>query len=301
MAPPSFDDLETARLEFIQFRGALSDIHSMYDGRWLPNSQANSERASFVSPEDASAALCQGAVLIQVAADQLMAFTKTLTNPVQAIAPWACIRTMLETSALSSWLLDPQLDIRTRVQRSLAWQFEGLEQQLKYVRTSGLHDKATVTLIERHIDELENTALQLGYQRQVDKNRRRVRVGQRMPSSTEIVKQVYGNESSYRLTSAFVHGHFWAMQQLSFRADSAVSRTPVLDEQQGIVHVVNDVSPSNLILLIEIAGMIFARPIWNHCCLYGWDLIRMRKILDGWADTRSVSPHSRFWKADRAC
>jgi hypothetical protein len=260
-----------------------------------PHSQAASERAACRSPDEASAALCQGAILIHVAADQLMALTKVLTNPVQTIAPWACVRTMLESCALATWLLDPGIDIRTRVQRSFAWQFEGLEQQLKYVRTSGLYDEQTASRVEKAMDELEGIALKLGYQRVVDKIPRRTGVGQRMPSSTEVVRLVYGNESTYRLCSAFVNGHMWAMQGLSFREDPGASTTPELDEQQGVVHTVNDALPSNLILLMQTAGMIFARPVWFHAHLYGWNRIRLRQILDGWADTRSVALTSRFW------
>jgi hypothetical protein len=202
---------------------------------------------------------------------------------------------MLESCALSSWLLDPKIDVRTRVQRSFAWQYEGLEQQLKYVRADGLYDDKAANRIERAIDQLEDICIKLGYPPVQDRNRRRIGIGQRMPSATEVVRIVYESESAYRLTSSFVHGHEWAMGRMSFRLAPERSTSPERDLSDGVVRMVNDALPSNLILLIQMAGIIFAKPAWHHCCLFGWDRIMMRRILDHWADTRSVKPDARFW------
>jgi hypothetical protein len=290
----SFDDVERARLALDELRVTLSGLHIYYDGRWLSESQAEFERTTFPSAEQATTAHCQGSNLIHVAADQLLALTKTLTNPVQTIAPWTCLRTMLESCALAAWLLDPSIDIETRVRRSFAWEFEGLEQELKYVRASGLFDEQIANGLEKVIDDLEETALKLGYQRIVNAQGRRIGIGQRMPPSTEVVKIVYGNDSPYRVTSAFIHGHFWAMRDVSFRAEPRASRTPQLDEQEGVVRLINDAHPVNLIMVLELAGMIFARPIWFHSWLYGWPLALVRQILDKWADTQGTA-RSRFW------
>jgi hypothetical protein len=293
MEHASFDDVEQARLALDELRITLSGLHIYYDGRRLPESQAELERTTFASAEEVTKAHCQGSHLIHVAADQLLALTKTLTNPVQTIAPWAILRTMLESCALAAWLLDPSIDVMTRVRTSLAWQFEGLEQELKYIRNNALEERTTRG-VEKAIDHLDDLAVNLGCQRIIDNRGRRIGVGQKMPSSTEVVKTVYSDASAYRLTSAFVHGHMWATCPFGFRVEPGASRTPELDEAEGIVRMVNDVDPRTLIVLLDMAGMIFARPIWFHSSLYGWPLSLIRQILDKWADTQAT-PRSRFW------
>src|SRR5689334_24770729 len=76
----------------------------------LAKSQADQEIRSFPRRESVITAYGQGSVLIEVVADQAIAFTKTLTEPVQTIAPWTCVRALLEASAVERWLFDPNLD-----------------------------------------------------------------------------------------------------------------------------------------------------------------------------------------------
>jgi hypothetical protein len=87
------------------------------------NSQAAQELQSYSHRESVEIAYNQGTMLIIVVADQAMAFSKTVTEPVQAVAPWTCIRALLEASALACWLLDPKIDAHMRVQRSFAFRY----------------------------------------------------------------------------------------------------------------------------------------------------------------------------------
>lgn len=266
---------------------ALRDLHDEiggflngYEHKPSPNSQAALELRTYQRPESLTTAYSGGSVLIEVAADQLIAFAKTVTEPVQTIAPWTCVRAVLESSALATWMLDPNIDARTRVQRSLAFRYEGLSQQAKYGRASD--DKAATAKVIARIDEIERGALGLGFPRVENKKGKRIGIAQRMPSITDIIAQALDEEASYRLLSAMAHAHPWALQQLSFRQIG--SNDTLLAEESiasGRIHLVEkNLEPLAVAFLCNKAANAFARPILYETQLFGWDTARLRSILD---------------------
>lgn len=231
-----------------------------------PVSQASLELVTFVRPESIGTAYSQALILFEAAADYSMALVKTLTEPAQTIAPWSCARSVLETSALATWLWDTKINARQRVQRSLAFRHEGLLQQLKFARASKAVDKQKI--IER-LDEVEQIALALGFDKIVDKkNQKRIGIGQAMPFVTDIVTEMFDKETNYRLLSAMVHGHSWAIQPLSFGQ---------MGEQQEIFVGVQGKSfekyldySSVVFLCIETVSSL-SKPILMKFKLFGWD------------------------------
>jgi hypothetical protein len=148
------------------------------------------------------------------AADQLMTLVRSLTEPVQTISPWTCLRAILESSGLAVWFLEPDIGARLRVQRSFAFRFEGLDQQRKWMRIA---HESEVDKVTARIDAVEQIALNLGYERIVDRNGRRIGLGQAMPTVTEIIRDAFDEEVTYRVLSAIAHGHPWALAQLGFQ------------------------------------------------------------------------------------
>ena len=65
----------------------------------------------------------------------------------------------MESSAISAWLFEHDLDVKARVSRSFALRFEGLTQESKYVQT--LSDAATQDRVEAQIRKVEREALAL--------------------------------------------------------------------------------------------------------------------------------------------
>jgi hypothetical protein len=119
------DDVIRMVQSLMTLHADLAGFYNTSGPRPAPNSQADIELHTFSRAESVETAYSQGEVLIEAAADNLAAFTKTVTEPVQTIAPWICVRALMEASALASWFLDPRIDARTRVERSLAFRHEG--------------------------------------------------------------------------------------------------------------------------------------------------------------------------------
>jgi len=108
-----------------------------------------------------SVAYSQANILIEHAAEHFIALQRTLTEPILTIAPWSCLRALLETSALACWIINPEIDIKTRIGRSYALRFEDLCQQLRYsdLKINGFSREK----IENRIDLVEQLALSMGY------------------------------------------------------------------------------------------------------------------------------------------
>lgn len=198
-----------------EFLEQTSIIWNKYENKPYPNSQASKELVMFSRPESIGTAYSQGVLLIEVAADYAYALLSTLTEPAQTIAPWACARGCLEASALSMWLLDTKIQADERVKRSLAFRYEGNDQQAKFARST----KGAINIndVTARIDEIEQVAHYLGFSKVKNKNNKRIGIGQKMPTITQIVIDMLDKEQNYRLLSAMVHAHPWALQVYGFK------------------------------------------------------------------------------------
>jgi len=259
-----------------------------------PDSPAMNERNSFPREESVVTAHSQGWLLFEAAADQLVGLTKLLTEPVQTIAPWTSVRALIEASGLAAWLLNPNVDVRTRVQRSFAFRFDGLTEQVKFLRALG-NEIELAKAISR-IDYVEQLALELGYPK-IENDVKRTGIGQIMPSITEIVKQELDQEAAYRLSSAMIHVHSWAITQLSFKTLEEAAM--VVNGEDGnsfsITALEKHMDPRSVIYLSQNAVIGFTRPIWCHCLLFGWNMDILRNIFNENFDAMNIGENKRFW------
>lgn len=254
-----------------------------------PESKAVAELASFRT-KSVQAAYSQGDLLIDVSADHLIALFRSLTEPVLTIAPWTSVRAIMESSALASWLLDPSIIARERVQRSFSFRYEGLTQQVKFARASGLcADKAL-----SRIDDIEKLALNLGFLRIEDAKGRRIGIGQQFPKVTDLIGSVLNEEAIYRLLSAFTRAHFWAIQQLSFSKSQEINPEDTVFTH-NTTYFEKALQPEAVVFLCHKAAYAFARPIWYKAQLYGYELPEFIKMLNNVFDSLRFSTTSRFW------
>jgi len=253
------------RSEAIRMVSELQNLHDI-TGQLLnefglepfSGSMASLELRDFQRPKSVKTVYAQGSLLIEVAADHVIEFTKTVTEPVQTIAPYTCVRAVVEASAIASWLLDPSIDMKTRVSRSFAFQYEGLIQQAKYGQSLGLDSDANK--VQVRIDEMEKISLGIGFPRVLNEKGKRIGIAQKMPSITEIVNSELGEESTFRLLSAIVHAHHWALVQLSFK--KAQEEEPIIEKH---------LNPLSVSWLCFKVAKVFVRPVWYKCLLFGWD------------------------------
>lgn len=247
--------------------GAFFESHGLDPNN---NSIAAKELQAFTHPKSLFMAYSQGVSLIEVAADHLIAFTKTITEPAQSIAPWTITRSVLEVSALSSWLLDTKINSHERVKRSLALRYEGLSQQAKFVQSLG----QSTEIVNKRIEKYELIAEELGFSKLRNKKNERTGIGQIMPSVTEIIRESLNEESYYRLYSAMAHSHLWAYSQLSYRKVDEMN-----SQEDDAVLVEKHLSLELVWWLCVKVTHYFSQPIKYKCELYGFDLESINTII----------------------
>lgn len=268
---------------------AISAYINDHLGESFPESQLSKEVAAYADPEAIRTAFSQGGLLCEVAGDHLFAFTRAMAEPVTAFAPWALVRAALESGAHSAWLLDPSIDAQERAKRSFATRFDDLSQQIKLVNLIAPNSPALSQLSNR-IAEAGNQADRLGMPEIRGKNGKRTGLGKAMPNATEMIAEVFGTEEPYRLLSGVAHGHSWAIMWFGYRPP---------EEDDGTSEYVRTrkyVLPQGIMYLSKWAAHAFSRPIWNRARLCGWDVVRLRTILESSYSELGLVESERFWR-----
>lgn len=284
--------------DVVRARDALDHFHAelggyVNDSRILP--QADSpfavDLATFSAPEPIRTVYAQVLSLLEVAGDQLSAFLKTLREPCETIAPWVCVRGLVEASAISVWLLEPGVPPLDRVGRSKALRYEGLEQQRKWLGAIGQNQ----SLVKKQIDGMVEEARAMGYKVLKDSRDRRIGVATRMPSITELARDALGMEGMYRLLSAIAHGHHWALQQLSFRV-LPTEETPREAEEFGFRAMQKEVNAPGMVFLSIGVADALGQTVWRLASYCGWDQDRLTETLERLFNGLGLADHKRFWR-----
>ncbi|REL38419.1 hypothetical protein DYD21_00240 [Rhodohalobacter sp. SW132] len=127
------ENIVSAIENLIDKSGELINIHGVNS---KPGSISSKELETFQRPLSLKTAYSQGHTFVEVACDQLMAFSRTLKEPIQTVAPFTCSRSVLESCSLAVWLLNNEITAEDRVKRSLSFRFEGMVQQKKLANSS---------------------------------------------------------------------------------------------------------------------------------------------------------------------
>ncbi|KKL58566.1 hypothetical protein LCGC14_2224080 [marine sediment metagenome] len=260
-----------------------------------PSSLASTELRDAARPESIVTACSISTQLIEYSSEHLTAFVKTITEPIEPLACWTCVRSMLESCAISAWLSDPAIASTARIGRMFAMRYEGMQQQLKFGRVVNRSTSELQSLSDR-IDDVERTAMSLGYQPVCNRNGQRIGIGQRMPNATELIGLMLDEEAMYRLLSAVAHGHSWAIIRLGFQGATGAN-------QQSTMAGINvktfekKVYMNGLAYLGLGAAKAFARALWNQSLYMGWNQDALEEVLEDVFDTLDVTPNSRFWRS----
>ena len=116
-----------------------------------------------------------------------------------------------------------------------------------------------------------------------------------MPSVTDLIGTILGEEEHYRLLSAVAHGHHWALQQLSF------SRAPDFDTASALsgarlTGLAKAANVTAFALFVLVSARAFARTVWYQALYLGWDRMRLRELLEEIFDRLGSSNELRFWR-----
>lgn len=273
-------DSEFSHSDIVVARTALAEFHAAYGAFVnasgivpLEGSRAKAEEAEYADPGSIRTAYAQALQLIEVAADQLTAFLKTITEPVETLAPWSCVRAMLEACAIAIWLLDPEIGAHQRAGRSMALRYAGLRELQKYIKTCGHPTNEQ----EDRLRELEMHAANLGFEPIKNRKSKVQGAGAPFPPMTELIQTSLGDESVYRLLSGVAHGHYWATSQLGFN----ILPPDAVQVPDGYAAAATKaVNPLGMVYLAHRSARALAKTAWLQCIYCGWDEVQSKVIRD---------------------
>jgi hypothetical protein len=271
--------------EFIDETGR---IFNQYGNEPAETSIAFQEQQSFPNKELARDVHYRGMLSMESAADHLMVFADSIVSPAKTVAPWTCVRGLLESCALAAWFLDPMIDSRSRVARCFAFRHIGFAQQIKLFQVE--KKQSDIDKAQLRIEKVEHDAFKLGYPRLLNKKGDIVGIGQRMPNITELIGKALDREAEYRLLSAVAHGHHWAIHQVGFRVIEITNSEGRVEKA-----LEKHVHPGFILYVGNIAVTSFAKVIWYLWRLYGWNIDELEQLLNTIYDQLRYQRKLRFW------
>lgn len=284
--------IESMRQALIRFYDKASTLLAQYQGAPAPASQTKREQSASLSPESIHMARTLGCLLIDYVADHASAFVQVLQEPAHVHTSWTIVRSMLESSCLAAWFLDPSIDAQKRVSRVFAHRYDCLEKQLTFGNATK-RPAVEIEKIKDGMDELEREAVSLGYAALIDKNKKRYGIAERMQSATDLIESILEDGVMYRLLSAVAHGQHWAIRQLNFSLTGASSD----DDGVATTAIEKSVNLEGLAVLGSCAVRAFTKPIWYQCTYFGWDCLALEELLEELGDTIRFNEGIRFWRS----
>ena len=279
---------------------ALQEISDEMNGCGLDptvGSQASKELRDCPNSKLLKAAYARGNRAWFVSVDHAYALEKVLTNGVLTLSPWTLARVLLESCSRACWILDTEIDYRERVARSLNFTFREIDSSSKYAnkdaeRNSSSRLSSTLPSKNCRIKRLIVQAGTLRIQAKRDKNGNVIGFEEGLPSITALTDSSFRAAHHYALLSAAAHGADWAVMSLGMQEEGG-------NNIQGGKVMQANISPGAAVYLINLVTDWIARTLWVYFGLFGWDLERLRSILDqacdrmGWKASSDV----RFWRA----
>ena len=258
------------------------------EGSIVARELASVQRESIVT------ALTFGDLAAEFAVDHLSSYVKIISEPIETLACFTCIRSMLETTAIGAWILDPTITSFGRIARVFAMRFDAMDQELKFGRCAGVATQ-DIQRLEARLNTVEADAIGLGCRKFRNKKGKIYAIGAVMPSATEMIRDVLNDEWTYRLLSAVAHGHHWALRPLGF-ADATAQYGHLSVSGIAVTPFARKVNVEG-IGITGLSGILaFARLMWNKAQYNGWDLLRLEKIFEDVADEIHAGESVRFWR-----
>jgi len=196
---------------------------------------------------------------METAADLMSCLIKSLTEPVETVAPYVLTRGVLESSAYSTWLGRPDISADERVNRSLAMRLKNLREQ---TLLSEAEPQINGPSQEKY-ENLASIAKELNAEIKT-KNGRLTMVGTQLPVPTVICESELREGATYRILSGVSHSRSFAIQQLCFRtigpSDQDADR---LDSEKFI-------PPMLVAILFVQAGKAFLTALCARLKIYGF-------------------------------
>lgn len=230
---------------------------------------------------------------IMSASDHMTALERALCAPVLSFAPWTIARTILEASAQSSWICDPQISPEERLSRVLVLRLSDVTDQVRFVKSMTSIDG--VQFPENSVadqdskkrrSEIIKRARDYGIPIKTGKKGDVTKIGPTpvLIKTTDLVMQAFDQAaaSDYRLLSGVEHQHFSPQR---FLAMSEVQGS------SGVSHP--SLSLKSFFYLLGSALRWYGTSVWIYFDYCGFDIDWLGGVLSKIVQQTGMKDH--FW------
>ncbi|MFA4873682.1 MAG: hypothetical protein WC659_07200 [Patescibacteria group bacterium] len=245
------------------------------------------EMQSYQRPESVKTAFSMGLIALESSSDHLEALDNLVAKEEYAVSPWTCARGLLEAASIATWLLDPDINNSERVSRSFALRFYSLKEQLKMANK---FDPIKKDDIEKRIDDIEALALNLGFSKVLDRNGKRIGIGQQKPKITELVGNQFDFGKLYPVFSSIAHCDSIIVSQIATSTIGNYGSEGIIKQRAVPRKIQQD--------LLANAVAIYTRGVWMHVVQFGYDVAQTTVILEKYFDEIMLADNNeiRFWR-----
>ena len=271
-------------------------LASHYTYRPSEGSKASRELLNCCSQEALEVAYGHGARQLQLVSPDLMSgLRRALTRSPSSLVctPWICARGVLESCSTGVWLLDPVIGSMERVSRSLNLRLKEQYLQKNLARKEmaspfGIENKRElIQRIDRRIHHLRNEAGKFGITEKKNRKGELLGFGSGPVSISDRIASTLKADLDYAMLSSVVHANEFAMLSLSLKrieyTNDRIISIPRLD-------------PKSAVYLVFLVFEWYARVLWTYFTLFGWDLARLKSILENQFDRADINNDFRFWR-----
>ena len=240
-------------------------------------------------------AYSQGVQLIFLgSADHMAGLERALSGQALSCTPYTCARAVLEACAAGMWLLDPGIDAKMRITRSLNYRLENICLTEKLRKRIELRADASeqgwlaqnpATATADRIKHLRDTARRLGIQPRFDRNNRFLDFEPGIPKISERISSVFGSEADYAILSLVAHANQTGLLQLSGRAVRTADGAVLIPEMD----------PSHAVWLSCNVVEWHSQAVWAHLLLLGRGLPRAQAVFEDIYELLGLRRALWFW------
>ncbi|MXX87029.1 MAG: hypothetical protein F4Y71_11275 [Acidobacteria bacterium] len=241
-------------------------------------------------------AYAQGAQLTFLgSADHLCGLERALTGDPLSCTPFTCARAVLEACATGLWLLDPKIDAKTRIERSLNYRLGSVRSQDRFrKKIELLGDEASQEWLSEtpakattdRIKHFRDTARQLGIRTRLNRNKKFLDFGSGMPKISERIEHAFRSEADYTILSLVAHSDQTGLVQFGGR---------VIQTDDGAA-LVPELGASSAAWVTCDVVQWHSRAAWAHFWLLGRGLHQAQAVFEGVYDLLGLRPELRFWR-----
>ena len=271
-------------------------LASLYNHRPSEGSKASHELLNCCSQEALEVAYGHGARQLQLVSPDLMSGLRRALTPSPnslVCTPWICARGVLESCSTGVWLLDPEIDPKERVSRSLnlRLQEQNLQKRLARKEMDSPFDVEgsgeLIRKIEHRIHHLRNEAGRLGINEKKNRRGQLSGFGSGTVSISVRIASTLKSDLDYAMLSSVVHGNEFATLSVSLK---------MIEYTNDRIISIPSLDPKSAVYLVFLVFEWYARVSWTYFTLFGWDLAKLKSILENQYDRADINDEFRFWR-----